>query len=225
MEEIITAWMAYDASQLLPAVNSMIKKLKKYLTLALGKTAPICAMILEPHIKMDYMQKHSAFIKKEIRSDFNTLLIISEFKVEAKHFNCSPARCNPQLSSTQNKQTTVVKKVFTAGQATDDLDLEIRKYFQAKIEGEHINVLDYWRTNQSIFLSMAAMARCFLAIPATSAPSEQVFSKCKAVIGPQRASLSPQSIEHLLCLKEWYCSFGTVDPAPYNTDPLDSDDA
>jgi nucleoid-associated protein YejK len=57
MEEIITAWMAYDASQLLPAVDSMIKKLKKYLTLALGKTAPIFAMILDPCIKMDYLQK------------------------------------------------------------------------------------------------------------------------------------------------------------------------
>ena len=34
MEEIITAWTTYDASQLLPAVDSMIEKLKKYLALA-----------------------------------------------------------------------------------------------------------------------------------------------------------------------------------------------
>jgi hypothetical protein len=124
----------------------------------------------------------------------------------------------------KKKQTTFVKKVFTSGQATDDLDLEISKYFQAKIEGEHINVLDYWRTNQSIFPSTAAMERCFLAIPATSAPSERVFLQCKEVVGPQQASLSPQSIEHLLCLKEWYLSIRIVDPAPYNTDQ-DSDDA
>ncbi|KNZ62002.1 uncharacterized protein VP01_13266g1, partial [Puccinia sorghi] len=56
------------------------------------------------------------------------------------------------------------------------------------------------------------MARCFLAIPATSAPSEQVFSQCKTVVGPHCRSLSGESIEHLLCLKEWYYSMRTLDP-------------
>ncbi|PLW40458.1 hypothetical protein PCANC_09345 [Puccinia coronata f. sp. avenae] len=54
------------------------------------------------------------------------------------------------------------------------------------------------------------MAQCYLAIPATSAPSERVFSKCKAIVGPQRASLSSESIEHLLCLKEWYRTIATI---------------
>ena len=91
MEEIITARTTYDASQLLSAVNSMIEKLKKYLALALEKTAPICAMILDLRIKMDYIEKHSNFIKKEICSDFNAALILSKFKIQAKHFDCSPA--------------------------------------------------------------------------------------------------------------------------------------
>jgi hypothetical protein len=215
MEEIIKACSIYNASQLLPAVKSMIEKLKKYLALALEKTAPICAMILDPRIKMDYIEKNSHFIKKEILPDFNTSSILSNFKVEAQHFDRSPSRCNPQKTQKDTKRSSVIANVFRAGQATDDLESEIREYFQSKLEGQHINVLDYWRINQAIYPSMAAMAQCYLAIPATSAPSERVFSKCKAIVGPQRASLSSESIEHLLCLKEWYRTIGTVDPAPY----------
>jgi hypothetical protein len=187
----------------------MIAKLKKYLVLALGKTAPICAMILDLRIKMDYIRENTTFIKKEIRPNFDPALILSEFRIEAKHFDCSPARCNPQSHqplAAQNKQTSVVSKPFCRGvgqPALDDLKSEIQAYFKARLEGSHIQVLNYWRSNELISPSMAAMAKCFLAIPSTSAPSKQVFLQCKTVFGPQRASLSPQSIEHLLCLKEW----------------------
>ena len=106
--------------------------------------------------------------------------------------------------------------MFNADQEADDLESKIQEYFQVKIKGEHINLLNYWHSNQAIFPSMAAMAPCFLAIPTTSSSSKQVFSKCKAIIGPQRAILSSESIEHLLCLKECYLSICVVDPAPYN---------
>ncbi|KAA1088851.1 hypothetical protein PGTUg99_032414 [Puccinia graminis f. sp. tritici] len=51
------------------------------------------------------------------------------------------------------------------------------------------------------------MASCYLGIPATSAPSKQVFSRSKTIIGPQRHSLSSSAIKHLLCVKEWYQKF------------------
>ncbi|KAA1071039.1 hypothetical protein PGTUg99_000567 [Puccinia graminis f. sp. tritici] len=46
------------------------------------------------------------------------------------------------------------------------------------------------------------MASCGLGIPATSAPSEQVFSRSKTIIRSQRHSLKSSSIEQLLCVKE-----------------------
>ncbi|PLW14034.1 hypothetical protein PCANC_17077 [Puccinia coronata f. sp. avenae] len=48
------------------------------------------------------------------------------------------------------------------------------------------------------------MARTFLAIPATSAASERVFSKGRRIVSWQRSSLNPKSVEELLCVKEWY---------------------
>jgi hypothetical protein len=72
------------------------------------------------------------------------------------------------------------------------------------------------------------MAKCFLAVPATSAPLERIFSRSKTIICSQRHSLSSLSIEHLLCIKEWYQKFdlmmdsSTIDKA--NKPHEDEDD-
>ncbi|KNZ44520.1 uncharacterized protein VP01_907g3 [Puccinia sorghi] len=63
-----------------------ICQLKKYLVLAFQKTAPLCAMILDPHIN--------------IFSDFSPAAILLDFKVEAQQYDRSPARCGSnQLES------------------------------------------------------------------------------------------------------------------------------
>lgn len=70
--------------------------------------------------------------------------------------------------------------------------------------------MSYWKGKEGALPGLSKMARMYLAIPATSTPSEGAFSKTKAIIGPQRASLSATSIELLLCLKEWYRVFGAI---------------
>jgi hypothetical protein len=75
----------------------------------------------------------------------------------------------------------------------------------AKVESSTTDVLEYWHIKTSIYPLLARMARCYLAVSATSAPLEHIFSHCK---------LSPTSIENLLCLKEWYQLVGKLDPAP-----------
>ncbi|KAA1067121.1 hypothetical protein PGTUg99_017221 [Puccinia graminis f. sp. tritici] len=55
-----------------------------------------------------------------------------------------------------------------------------------------------------IVQSTIPMARRYLAVPATSAASERVFSQGRRIVSWQRSSLEPETIEQLLCLKEWY---------------------
>jgi hypothetical protein len=48
------------------------------------------------------------------------------------------------------------------------------------------------------------MARDYLAIPATSAPAERIFSSAAGVISQDRASLAADTISAIMCLKHWY---------------------
>ena len=47
------------------------------------------------------------------------------------------------------------------------------------------------------------MARDFLAIPATSVPSEQMFSIAGQILTKRRSSLSEGMMNTLLCTKNW----------------------
>ncbi|KAI7949673.1 hypothetical protein MJO28_008494 [Puccinia striiformis f. sp. tritici] len=192
----------HDASQLLAPAHEMITKLKKYLVLALKKTAPLCAMILDPRIKMIYFEKHVSFLEDNLQIKTDTAEMLCRFKDAARPFN---------------------HDVFGCIHTTTDLKSEIHRYLNELAEPTETRILEYWHRKQDIYPSLSAMAKCFLAIPATSASSERVFSKSKTIVGPQRASLSATSIEHTLCLKEWYRSTGNLDSLPYDEKDFDDD--
>jgi hypothetical protein len=50
---------------------------------------------------------------------------------------------------------------------------------------------------------IAQIARDHLAIPATSAASERVFSNGSDIITKKRNRLSPSTVRYLLCLRDW----------------------
>ena len=64
------------------------------------------------------------------------------------------------------------------------------------------NPLHWWRDNEDRFPNLAKMARSVLAIPATQAPSERLFSVAGLTIANDRASLLPEMAEDLIYLHE-----------------------
>jgi hypothetical protein len=65
------------------------------------------------------------------------------------------------------------------------------------------NPLDWWKANEHRYPIVAKMARDFLAIPASSVPSEQLFSQAGDVITKKRNRLLEQSSSAVLLLKSW----------------------
>ncbi|ONM63137.1 Pleiotropic drug resistance ABC transporter family protein [Zea mays] len=51
------------------------------------------------------------------------------------------------------------------------------------------------------------MARDFLAIPVSTVSSESAFSAAGRVLGKNRTSLSPETLEALVCAKDWLIGF------------------
>jgi hypothetical protein len=58
--------------------------------------------------------------------------------------------------------------------------------------------LAWWRENEQLFPAVAYLARKYLAIPASSAPSERVFSLAKRILTRERYRLSPARLERLV---------------------------
>lgn len=66
------------------------------------------------------------------------------------------------------------------------------------------SALKWWKLNARKYPKLAAAARRLLAIPATSAPCERLFSQASLTVSDHRANLSCNLVQSLVLLKSWY---------------------
>eukprot|EP00956_Cyclotella_meneghiniana_P040792 scaffold205154_cov36-Cyclotella_meneghiniana.AAC.1 len=62
--------------------------------------------------------------------------------------------------------------------------------------------LKWWKENAPAYAYVANVARKFLAVPATSAPSERVWSRAARVLSLKRASMKEDLVERIMFIKE-----------------------
>ena len=72
---------------------------------------------------------------------------------------------------------------------------------QLIIDGDD-DPLEWWRIHVRDFPLLSQFARRYLAIQASSAPSERLFSKAGQIVTPQRAQLKPDKANMLVFLAE-----------------------
>lgn len=68
-------------------------------------------------------------------------------------------------------------------------------------ESVKIEILAYWQANKGKYPALQSLAVKHLFVPATSTPSERVFSACGQALTERRCRLSPAMLEKLMFLK------------------------
>ncbi len=81
---------------------------------------------------------------------------------------------------------------------------EFMSYANLPAYSGDLNPLEWWKINETQYPNLAKMARDYLAIPATSVPSEQSFSISKNLITDNRNRLVGKTIRASMCLKSWW---------------------
>ncbi|CAM4652576.1 unnamed protein product [Leuciscus chuanchicus] len=77
---------------------------------------------------------------------------------------------------------------------------ELRDYHQLAHIPTMDNPLKWWAQNEGSFPRLAKLAKSYLAVPATSTPSERIFSLAGNTVTRQRSSLHPSHVDALVFL-------------------------
>ncbi|KFY96310.1 hypothetical protein V500_02505 [Pseudogymnoascus sp. VKM F-4518 (FW-2643)] len=82
-------------------------------------------------------------------------------------------------------------------------EVEWRRWFKENGVDRNTNILKYWQAKQYQYPVISRIARDYLAIPASSAASERIFSVGGDIVTKKRNRLLPSTLRYLLCLRDW----------------------
>ena len=64
--------------------------------------------------------------------------------------------------------------------------------------------LKWWSEHTAVYGNIAHIARKYLGTPATTVPCERLFSLAGHIVQKRRSSLSPEHVNQLVCLSDWW---------------------
>lgn len=84
----------------------------------------------------------------------------------------------------------------------EQCELEVAEYKKELPVSATENPLIWWRINSAKYPYLSLLAKKYLCIPATSVPSERVFSTAGDIVTAQRSQLKPEHVDMLIFLKK-----------------------
>src|SRR6266498_1843606 len=114
------------------------------------------------------------------------------------------------IETSSSSAPSFMRKIFSHDQSQVNHEIEIDNYLNEIIIltlSETTNVYQWWYINKHSFPVLSRIARKYLSIPATSVPSEQLFSDTGNQVTLQRTHLVPKVVNQLLFVKRngLYC--------------------
>ena len=89
---------------------------------------------------------------------------------------------------------------MTKSQATPSVEMET--YLQESPLDREMDPLEWWSVKAMMLPNLGRLAKKFASIPATSTPSERLFSKAGELVSQRRANISDSHIDSVLFLNK-----------------------
>ncbi|KAI2661217.1 Zinc finger BED domain-containing protein 4 [Labeo rohita] len=148
------------------------------------------AATLDPRFKLDWCIGEEQVIIKNL---LNAKVESASPKGNATMKCSAQPKKRPKLFSYMESQSSAMP--------ADTAPHEVPVYFSTPCLTEDTDPLVYWKENQSRFPTLAQRACKYLAIPASSAPVERIFSVAGKIFRPERCRLNDKTFEELLRIR------------------------
>ncbi|XP_056095123.1 E3 SUMO-protein ligase ZBED1-like [Rhinichthys klamathensis goyatoka] len=120
------------------------------------------------------------------------------------HLPPPPEKQQQSLATLLNKITSTrqqrAEEQEGEGNIKSKIEAEIKVYVSVALIKSEADPLQWWSLHAEELPHLATVAEKFLCIPATSVPSERVFSASGHILSPQRSKLKPEKVNMLTFL-------------------------
>lgn len=96
----------------------------------------------------------------------------------------------------------IEKMATVSSQPSTGPYIELRRYLEEPHIGRYADSLAWWKEHATLFPKLHNLARKFMCTPASSVPSERLFSKAGELISHRRSSLKEENINMILFLNK-----------------------
>ncbi|XP_073727057.1 E3 SUMO-protein ligase ZBED1-like [Misgurnus anguillicaudatus] len=195
--------------EVLDATNKAVKPLQDFVDALSGESYKYSdpendelldmASLMDPRFRTNYITPDKLdIIKKRAVTELSALCSEEE----------GPAvqMCQEEQSPPPKKKTLAAffKKAAPASLShqtvKEKVEAELTTYLLGPEVDPDTDQLEWWKQHQPNFTRLSRLARKYLAIPATSAPSERVFSVGGGIVTCNRACLKPAVVDRLIFL-------------------------
>ncbi|XP_060969804.1 zinc finger BED domain-containing protein RICESLEEPER 2-like [Cannabis sativa] len=172
------------------------------------------ASILDPRFKLDVVQNGFRYlydaitveimIKKVENMRTSLYAFYQKIVVLLNSSNDQQATENATFKSNASSSSTslLIKLRFVSSEvATNDLDDYLNDRKEKLLDNVDFDILDWWKRNSSKYPIVSHVAKDVLAVQISSVASESTFSNGGRILDPFRSSLSPKTVEALICSK------------------------
>lgn len=157
-----------------------------------SKTSYKFASVLDPRFKLRWLPsaQTKATMKEELISALASRATASSQPPSSP--SSTPPAKRPRLFQFMEEEDITTPA---------DTPQEVQDYLGEKCLPYKANPLHFWQTNEHRFPQLAKLAQYYLAIPASSAPVERIFSTAGKIFKPERACLADSNFEALMFIK------------------------
>ncbi|KAG1960983.1 zinc finger BED domain-containing protein 1-like [Pimephales promelas] len=177
------------------------------------------ASLLDPRFKTQYIASDKIeAIQARAVSELESLLTVQYPAASVQQCTSASTSESPDAEQTPHKKVkkSLASFLKASGVASASAAVSGSTSFSLKeaIEGElkgyvsipnaesEMNPLEWWKAHEANFPRVSQLAKKYLCIPATSAPSERAFSTGGNIVTCQRATLKPDKVNQLVFLSK-----------------------
>ncbi|KAK0144041.1 Zinc finger BED domain-containing protein 1 [Merluccius polli] len=161
------------------------------------------ASLLDPRFRTKYMEKEK--VEQVLSRAVEEIMALTRAQDTLSGLLVVQKELQKQSIGKNKKDTG---QLFQKTEEQQQQQLTVRRghkkgavYLQTTEVESDADPLDWWRCHQTNFPRIAKLARQYLCIPATSAPSERTFSTGGNIVTCHRAALKPDAVDRLVFLE------------------------